>query len=195
MFDAHEDKFLHMVAQNAINNTLLERLPSLALPDWYLTAGCLVQTVWNILSGHSPEYGISDYDVFYCDVENLTWEAEDVIIKRCADAFSDLDVEVQIRNQARVHLWYEQKHGVPYPPLQSSREGIDSFLNQSSCFGVRREPGGLFEVYAPFGFTDLFAMTLRPNGQQNLPDVYYKKARRWTQMWPKLKVLPWPEDN
>ena len=31
-----------------------------------------------------------------------------------------LGVEVEARNQARVHLWYGEKHGLPYPPLRSS---------------------------------------------------------------------------
>jgi len=188
-------KFLDVVMRNDINRTIMDRLPEIALPDWYLVAGCLYQTVWNDLSGHSPEYGISDYDVFYCDESATTWEAEDRIIKQCAEVFLDLKVDVQVRNQARVHLWYEEKYGASCPPLLSSRDGIDGFLNQSSCYGIRRDAAGGLEVYAPFGYTDLFDMTLRPNLRRNVPDVYYEKARRWCGLWPNLKVVPWSDEG
>ena len=43
------------------NPTLVEvlgRAAALALPDWYLVAGCLYQTVWNVVTGQAPESGI-----------------------------------------------------------------------------------------------------------------------------------------
>jgi uncharacterized protein len=48
------------------NPTLVEvltRAAALALPDWYLVAGCLYQTVWNVVTGQPPESGILDYDL------------------------------------------------------------------------------------------------------------------------------------
>jgi hypothetical protein len=185
------DEFLRLVRRNPVNVMLLERLPGLALPDWHLVAGCLFQTVWNVLSELPPTHGISDYDVFYFDASDLSWDAEDAVIRRCAEAFADLDATVEVRNQARVHLWYPDKHGVECAPLQSSRDGIDTFLSQSSCLGI----GGDGAVYAPFGFDDLFAMVMRPNTRRWVPRVYYEKAARWKALWPWLTVLPWPDET
>ena len=45
------------------NRTLLEvldRTAALDLPDWYLTAGCLFQTIWNTVTGRPPTHGLSD---------------------------------------------------------------------------------------------------------------------------------------
>ncbi|WP_405407223.1 nucleotidyltransferase family protein [Streptomyces decoyicus] len=39
----------------------------MGLPGWYLTAGCLFQTVWNVVTDRSPISGIRDYDVFCID--------------------------------------------------------------------------------------------------------------------------------
>jgi uncharacterized protein len=39
---------------------LLERLRSLVLPQWRLVAGCLYQTVWNVLTGRAHGTGIKD---------------------------------------------------------------------------------------------------------------------------------------
>jgi len=189
------ERFLRLVLQNPVIAALLERVPDLALPDWYLVSGCLFQTVWNHLSGYPPTHGILDYDLFYCDRSDLSWEAEDVAIRRCTAATGDLGVEVELRNQARVHLWYPEKYGAPYAPLHSSRDGIDTFLNQCSCVGVRSDSKGEIEVYAPFGFSDLFNMVLRPNTRLDRPTVYYEKAKRWREIWPGLTVLPWPGDT
>lgn len=187
-----EELFLELVLADPVNAVLLERLPGLGLPDWYLVSGCLFQSVWNGLTGRDPTHGIADYDVFYCDTSDLSWEGEDAIIRRCAEAFADVVAEVQVRNQARVHLWYPDKHGVACEPLASSREGIDTFLNRSSCFGVRRDEDGGHEVYAPFGHDDVFDMVVRPNTVRDVPSVYYEKAERWREAWPELTVVPWP---
>jgi hypothetical protein len=194
MAQSSPEKFVQLVLRNSVNQALLARLPELHLPDWYIVAGCLCQSVWNAIAGFSPTDGIADYDVFYHDLSDLSWEAEDAVIKRCNAVFSDLGVYVQVRNQARVHLWYPEKYGAACPRLVSSRDGIDGFLSQASCLGLRTEPDGTYIVYAPFGFDDVFGMVVRPNRRRNLPSVYYEKTTRWLQVWPTLTVLPWVEN-
>ncbi len=188
---ADGQRFLEMVLANHTNAQIIERLPRLNTPDTWLVAGCLFQTVWNCLSGKRPDADIMDYDVFYFDDHDLSYEAEDLVIHRATALFGDLGVEVQVRNQARVHLWYEEKFGIPSAPLLDSRDAINYFLVEPSCLGVRQQAGRI-EVYAPFGFTDLFSMTVRPNCRRNLPEVYYRKTRRWVQAWPGLEIIAWP---
>jgi hypothetical protein len=187
-----EQRFMDLVLQNSSNAAILARLPHLELPGACLTGGCLFQTVWNVLSQRAAFADILDYDIFYFDDTDLSWEAEDAAIRRVSRALADAGVQVQVRNQARVHLWYEHRFGAPCEPLRSALDGIDHFLNQSSCFGIRSADSGL-EVYAPFGFDDLFSMTVRPNRRRNLPTVYHEKAARWSAAWKGLKVLPWAD--
>ena len=47
-------RFVSEALQNPHNAALLERLPFLGLPDAWLVAGCLFQTVWNLRSGLAP---------------------------------------------------------------------------------------------------------------------------------------------
>ena len=95
-----------------------------------------------------------------------------------------------MRNQARVHLWYPEKHGLPYPALQSSTEGIDRFLTKNTQVGIRRTQGG-YDVYAPNGFDDIAGMIVRPNPGPNFSAANYEaKARRWKKLWPEITVLP-----
>lgn len=131
-----------VLSRNEVLLEVLERSASLALPGWYVTAGCLFQTVWNVVTDRPPTSGIKDYDVFYFDGSDLSWEAEDAVIAAGAEAFAGLPAEVEIRNEARVHLWYEQKIGVACAPYASTEAAIDSFAATTCCLGVRLEPGG-----------------------------------------------------
>jgi hypothetical protein len=187
-------EFLDHVLRNHRVVEIVARASELALPDWYLAAGCLYQTVWNVLDGHDPERGIADYDLIYHDGTDLSWDAEDAVIERCAAVFADLPVEVEVRNQARVHLWFEDHFGVPCPPLRSSAEAIRRYPAYACQVGLRRHDGE-YEVYAPAGFDDLFGFVLRPNPLVAPRDVYETKAARWTELWPRLTVLPWPVDQ
>ena len=182
------DEFLAAAFQNPVNQIIVDELYTLALPDAWLVSGCLVQTVWNVKTGRDVDYGISDYDVFYFDPDT-SWEAEDAVICNLAKRFATLGVTVEVRNQARVHLWYEQKHGLHYPPLRGSTEGIDRFLTRNTRIGIRRTEAG-YDVYAPDGFDDAADLIVRPNPGANFSEANYaKKATRWKALWPEVTVL------
>ena len=109
-----------------------------------------MQTVWNVLTGRAVDYGINDYDVFYFDPDT-SWEAEDAVIRKLTGG-STPRRKVETRNQARVHLWYAEKHGLPYPAAARSTDGIDRFLTANTMVGLRRMADG-YEVYAPTAST------------------------------------------
>jgi uncharacterized protein len=150
-------------------------------------APCL-QTVWNVQTGRAADYGIADYDVFYFDPDT-SWEAEDAVIRKLHEACGGQGVKIQARNQARVHLWYGEKHGLPYPPLKSSAQGIDRFLTRNTRVGIRRTQAG-YDVHAPDGLDDVANMIVRPNPGPNFSAANYaKKAARWKALWPEVTVL------
>jgi hypothetical protein len=182
-----QDEFLAATLKNPVNERIARELFDLALPDSWLVSGCLVQTVWNVMTGRTAGYGISDYDVFYFDPDT-SWEAEDAAIRKLEGRLSNLGVTIETRNQARVHLWYPEKHGLPYPPLKCSTDGIDRFLTANTMVGIRRA-GDSYEVYAPNGFDDVAEMIARPNPGPNFsPANYAAKVARWKGLWPELTV-------
>ncbi|GII53168.1 hypothetical protein Pth03_15570 [Planotetraspora thailandica] len=185
--------FRAAVSRNDVLVEVMQRAAGLGLPGWYLTGGCLFQTVWNVVTGRSPDAGILDYDVFYFDDRDLSWEAEDEVIRAGREVFAGLEAHVEIRNEARVHLWYEEKFGVPCPPYTSSEAAIDNFVATTCCLGVRVEVGGGWRVYAPHGLSDVFDLVLRPNPVLAPREVYEAKAARWKGQWPELTVLDWPQ--
>ena len=160
-----------------------------------LPAGAVFQTVWNVLDDRDPGAGILDYDLFYYDAGDLSYEAEDAVIRRADGLFAGVPGRVEVRNEARVHLWYESRFGVPGVPFTSSTDAIDHFASTTCCFGVSRSTAGELAVYAPHGYADLFAKRVRPNPRLAPRSVYAAKARRWQQEWPTLVVDPWPEDR
>jgi hypothetical protein len=184
----NKDELLAATLRNPANQIIADELLELALRDAWIVSGCLVQTVWNVLTGRAVDYGISDYDVFYFDPDT-SWEAEDEVIRTLRHRLADLPVTIEARNQARVHLWYPEKHGLPYPPLHCSTEGIDRFLTANTRIGVRRTRDG-YDVYAPGGFDDVANMIVRPNRSANFSAANYAaKAARWKKLWPEITVL------
>jgi hypothetical protein len=182
------DQFLSLALRNPVNEAIARELFDLALPDAWIVAGCLTQSVWNGLTGRPVTYGISDYDIFYFDPDT-SWAAEDAVIGRVQTRLGRLGVKVEVRNQARVHLWYPDKHGLPYPALQQSTEGIDRFLTTNTQVGARLTAAG-YEVYAPMGFDDIAKMIVRPNRTANFSAANYAaKAARWKALWPEITVL------
>lgn len=187
-----EREFATLALRNPVNAAILQRLPSLGLAEAWLVSGCLFQTVWNVQTGRGVQHGIRDYDLFYFDPDT-SYAAEDAVIRRVREAFADITGAVEVRNQARVHLWYAEKFGVPYPPLGRARDGIDRFLMDCAQFGIRE--GGK-DIYAPKGFADLQAMIVRPNPTANFRAALYQaKAERWKSLWPELTVLPAMESD
>lgn len=187
------DGLRSVLSRNEVLTDVLTRAATLELPGWYVTAGCLFQTVWNVVTDRPPAGGIKDYDIFYFDGTDLSWEAEDAVIKAGQEVFAGLPAEVEIRNEARVHLWYEQKFGVPCPPHESTEAAIDSFAATTCCLGVRLDPHGEWRVYAPHGLSDVFNLVVRPNPVLAPREVYEAKAARWREEWPELTVLAWPK--
>ncbi|MGY1671833.1 nucleotidyltransferase family protein [Geodermatophilus sp. SYSU D00710] len=140
---------------------------------------------------HGGRAGIRDADLFYWDADT-GWDAEDAVIRRGADPFAGLPVPVEIRNQARVHLWYADRFGTAAPePFGNCAQAIDAFAAPCCAVGVTVADGGP-RLYAPFGLDDLFDLVVRPNPASPAPrEVYETKAARWQAVWPELTVLPW----
>lgn len=168
-------RFRAALEKNKTLLTVLERAVTMKLPGWYLTAGALTQTVWNVVTCQDPERGINNYDLVYYDSTDISWEAEDVIIQAGRELFADIPVKVEIRNQARVQLWYEEKFGVSITQHESTEASIKpNFAN----FGVRLLDDGQWSIYVLWGFSDVFSLTVRPN-RHDTKEVYCKKIARW----------------
>lgn len=161
------------------------------LPDHLLVAGAIYNLVWNRLTGRPDLNGINDIDVFYFDDSDLSYEAEDVVIRRLAARFAALPLPVQVRNQARVHLWFPQKFGVPFTPLRSSAEMMGRYASKTHAVGARLEADDSLTIVAPFGLDDIFSFRITPNPVLMNKPAHDAKGARAKSIWPELTVVPW----
>jgi uncharacterized protein len=178
------------VGQNPLARAVLDYAAQLGLTSCYLGAGAVTQTVWNLEHRFEPTYGIRDYDLVYFDSSDLSVDAERAVEEQANRALGDIGAGVDVTNEARVHLWYAERFGRPIPPYVSTEHAVSTWPTTASSVAVADRPDG-FEVCAPFGLSDLFAMTVRPNKAIISEAVYRGKADRWKAQWPGITVLPW----
>lgn len=172
-----------ILASDSTASGVLDLVARLDAPDAWLVAGAVMGTVFNALTGRPSGYGITDWDVAYCDPSDLG-EEQETALARHAEALrrqAGLDsVELEVINQARVHRWYAEQFGRSCPTYRSTAEAVARFQAFCSCVAARRlEPGGAVEVMAPHCLDDLLALCVRPNRVQAPREIYEAKAERW----------------
>lgn len=169
----------------------LKCLQQSKMENYYVAAGSINQTVFNYYHDYPFSYGIKDFDIVYFD-EDISYEAEDTVIQYIHKLLEDVNISFDIKNQARVHLWYQDKFGKSKEPLASLEAGINDWGASITSVGVRLENDKLI-VYAPYGLNDIFAMVVRPIKNNFTKEHYIHRAEKWKAKWPKLTILPWDD--
>lgn len=168
---------------------VLTTIRGLRLNDWRVFSGAVYQSVWNAVTGRPTGHGVRDYDLGYFDPDT-SWGAEDVVIRRVAAAFEPPFRDmVEVRNQARVHLWFEGRFGEPYEALNGTDEALARFVAPAFAVGVRLENDDTISVAAPFGLEDVFSLTIRPNPHRPLAKGWEKAVGSARARWPELRVV------
>ncbi|MFI8685812.1 nucleotidyltransferase family protein [Rossellomorea sp. NPDC077527] len=188
----YEDLLGEIVTKSEPINRLLKILRDINLPfEYYVGAGCIANTVWNEISCYPFEYGISDVDIVYYDSGNKTLESEKEIKENLLNLLGDFPFKLDVKNQARVHLWYKEKFGFSIEPYHSLNSAIDTWPTTATALGLRQEKDDTLKIYAPYQLEDLFSMVVRPNKRMITREIYENKANKWQEKWPKLLVIPW----
>ena len=180
--------FLDIILGTPPIRNALVRAQELALPNWRLVSGALYNVVWNHLTGREALHGVKDIDLFYFDPDT-SWHAEDAII-RSATGFAP-QPPVEIRNQARVHLWYAEKFNHAIPPFETVEQAIDAFTTKTHCVGLRLEADGTTNLHAPHGLRNIFAMREVPNPVRPNRLSFEAKATRSKSSWRELTLIRW----
>lgn len=181
------ERLVEIVRRDAGLMQVLTTVRRLELPDWRIVSGAVYQSVWNDATGRPAGYGIKDYDLAYFDASDVSYEAEDVVIRRVAAAFEEpFRSQVEVRNQARVAEWFPQKFSEAYPPVANTDEALERFVAPAFAVGVRLEKDDKISVTAPFGLDDVFSLTIRPNPNRPLAKdwnwVVEKAKARWSEL-------------
>ena len=190
--DAQRDALVGIVRREPVLMRVLTILRDERLKDGLLVAGAIYNCVWNALTGRPGLGDVNDIDVFYFDDSDLSYEAEDRVIRRFGTLFAGLPLPVQIRNQARVHLWFPEKFGHPLDPLRSADQMLGLYASKTHAVACRLRADDEIEVLAPFGLDDLFSFRIVPNRvlPGNAP-THAKKAARAKRVWPQITIEAW----
>ena len=146
--------------------------------------------MWNAKFGNKPAFGISDIDLVYFDAGDLSVETEQTHALRINHMFKELQIHLDVKNEARVHLWYAEKFGYPIEPYQSGKDAINTFPTTATSIGIRPN-GAALETYAPFGVDDLLNGVVRANKAVISKKVYLAKVSKWSANWPELRIVAW----
>ncbi|MDE1970452.1 MAG: nucleotidyltransferase family protein [Patescibacteria group bacterium] len=75
------EELLGLLKANKSLQFIFEHAGDLNMPNWYVGAGGIAQTVWNIQHGFDPEYMIKDYDLVYYDAADTSFEGQEYYIQ------------------------------------------------------------------------------------------------------------------
>lgn len=190
--DVQRQVLVDIIADDPVLMRFLRGMVDLGLPDPLLGSGAIYNTVWNVLTGRERYAGIKDADIVYFDPSDRSYEAEDQVIRRTQTYFADSQIPVEVRNQARVHLWFPEKFGLAYPELTCTADMLLYFATRTHAVAARIESGEIV-IFAPFGLDDMFSFRLTPNPALRNRATHESKAARAMAIWPELRFEPWPD--
>jgi len=164
---------------------ILVAVRSCGLPNSYLAAGAIRNTVWDFLHGRPSAGPTSDVDVIYFDPTDAPSAAEQVL-----DAWYP-QFQWEVTNQAVIHRWQSVDAARAISPYSSLTAALASWPETATAVAARLADSGAIEFLAPFGLTDLFELRVRPNPGASNPTAYSLRCRekRWQLRWPSLCVL------
>jgi uncharacterized protein len=183
--------FYTIIKQNSYLDDVIKIASSEQIEKFYIGAGAVTQTIWNFIFGYELTYGIDDIDIVYFNNDDLSELAEDIVIKVLSQKLKHIPFHMDIKNQARTHLWYKDKFGYDVLAVSSIKDAIDRWPTTATSIGLRINRDNDMEIYAPFGLDDLFSGTVRANKRQITSEIYDRKVQKWIRKWPNLKIIPW----
>lgn len=192
MFASLPSKLESSLRDSPVISRVFDSWAELALPNCWMVAGAVFQTYWNSIHGYPSLFGIDDIDLVYFDPDDLSEASENRHFKRINNRYECSDTRFDVKNEARVHLWYEDRFGYPISAYTSVESAIETFPTTAGAVAVRPD-GQRLEAYAPFGFEDLLNLIVRPNKRQITRKIYLDKIARWEPIWPKVRFLSWED--
>lgn len=176
---------------------LIEQVPELmeaaeacreiGLPNFYIAGGAITQIIWNSLEDKALLDKVKDFDIVYFDSANLT--SETVFKQRIFNRLNH-SVEIDVKNQARIHERYAQKFGCTIPAYECVEQGVESWLS-AFAIGFTLDCDGNMNIFAPYGLEDAFNMLIKPNKRAMTESNYNKMTAGYKARWPRVKVLSW----
>ena len=85
--------FISILKQNNDLMTILEYISKLELPNFYIAAGSIFQTIWNYYDNKPLNFGIKDIDIIYYYSNNISKESEKELEDKIINHFEELGLD------------------------------------------------------------------------------------------------------
>lgn len=178
-----EETILAWIQANPAHQGIPQGLERISIEDAWVASGSLFQTVWNARDGRPLETGIRDVDLIYFDPD-LSLEAELRVREAVAKIPRSVGVPLQIRNQARVHLWFPEKFGIEYPALQNSLESLERYMCSFTQIAWGVGAKNRDRLVLPEPLSDLWEGRIRrTDWGHRQPQALAAKVSRWRSRW------------
>ena len=160
----------------------LAAVAKVKLPQGAIGAGFVRSAVWDALTGRQAT-PVDDIDVLYLDPGDVSRDTE-IRIEHTLDGILP-GLPWSVRNQARMHT---RNGDLPY---HSMEDALRHWLETPTAVAVRLLARDDFEIVAPFGLDDLFAMRISPTPRGRERAAEYRKrieTRGWRAKWPEAEI-------
>lgn len=183
----YREELITILSSNKRFMNYLEAAHSLNIKNYCVGAGAVRDTVWAHLHNMAT-VRYRDIDVVYYN-KNET-RAQEKEYEQQLDSYG-YGVEWDVKNQALVHEWYQQKFGIAVEPYNNLHEAIGSWPELATSVAVYLDNNHNMQVIAPFGLEDLFNITLRRNPTRVTKEMFEARlaSKKMKQRWPKLRVV------
>ena len=183
----YTQEFLEIIKGQDWLMSALRAVREVDLPDWYIAAGAIRNTIWNHLHAFPTTFHQKDIDVAYFDKNDINGVKEHLFkeaLPRKEERFT-----WDVVNQVRAHTF---KHSpTTGRQVRSTADSIRYWSETSTCIGVRLEKDDSFTICAPYGLKDLMTLVVRPiHPPFQILSLYQERvqAKNWGYFWPKLKI-------
>lgn len=156
------------------------------LPNWFVGAGFVRSTVWDIQSGFELKYDYKDLDLAYFDAEHVS-EGDDELLSGKLNSL--LDANWEVVNQAYAHKYND------VPKYTSAIDGLAHWVETATCIAATLDSHDRVQIVAPWGVKDLLNMKLRLVPYFESKPYYQKlfmervKSKCWLERWPNLELI------
>lgn len=176
------DCFFEILAEAEERVSIVDAVSELALPDVWVSAGLVRNTIWDHFHGKRCLTPLNDVDVVYFDADS-----SEVNNRRMETYLSSRfpQYRFSVKNQAMMHA----RNG--HQRYLSSKDALSYWTETCTAIGVIRKHGS-WQVLAPYGLDDLMGLVVRPTIQSSkyLALVEERiRAKRWIETWPKLQIV------
>ena len=177
----YQEELIGIIRKEPFIMNILKTVKMFRLPEWYVAAGAIRNTVWDVLHGYRHRTRLDGIDVVYYDP--AVSEERDSYLQ--SELGQILPLKWEVVNQAVV--------GSRDPKPKSCIESMSRWPETATSVGVRLEKDNSLTVAAPHGLEDLMNLVVCPSPDANRLDFRKRlQEKQWRIIWPKLEVIERP---